>query len=387
MAKIIKLSFLLIFLAVVGFFGFTFYSNFYLPNQDWKGGDNYSFEVKQGDTIRTIAQTLVKDNVVKDANAIILQNQFNPVENLQTGIFTLKLPASPSDIISQINTENINKIEEKEQLRKRPTTTVTIREGITLDQVIDVLIASNLSTREDLTSLAQDPNAFDKQQFAFLPPSQNCQYGNYKTCVKYYLEGYLYPDTYTFFQDASARDIYERMLTNFRVKVWQTLNPRPTSDELYKIITMASVVEKETGRPISGINSSNIEEVNQERATIAGVFFNRITRNMEWASDPTVSYGTGRRVCQSTLKVENCLFLDSPEVQSKYNTYNNKGYPIGPITSPQADTIKATQSPIRSDYIFFVSDGTGKKYFAVNFTEHQQNISRVQQFNRQSITR
>jgi UPF0755 protein len=147
---------------------------------------------------------------------------------------------------------------------------------------------------------------------------------------------------------------------------------------------MASVIEKETGRPIGGVNSSNIDEVNTEKKIMAGVFYNRLENNQKWQSDPTVTYGTGKSLCQRTLKSQtDCLFLNSPEAENKYSTYNNVGYPIGPIATPTVGSIEAVLSPKDNDYIFFVSDASGKKYFATTNSEHEANIAKADVINQQ----
>ena len=148
---------------------------------------------------------------------------------------------------------------------------------------------------------------------------------------------------------------------------------------------MGSVIEKETGRPITGVNNSNLEEVNTERKNVASVFYNRLSNNETWSSDPTVVYGSGKRVCQSTLTVEGCVFLNGVESKNKYNTYDNVGYPIGPITSPQWYNIQAALEPTKTDYLFFVSDGIGRKYFAQNNSGHEANIAKVQKINSERV--
>ena len=115
---------------------------------------------------------------------------------------------------------------------------------------------------------------------------------------------------------------------------------------------------------------------------MAGTFFNRLDENMKWQSDPTGSYWSGKSFCQQTLKsLDNCIYLDSPEAQNQYNTYNLKDYPIAPIANPQLDNILAAINPEKSDYLFFVSDAEGRKYFAKSNLEHEENIARAQQKN------
>ena len=101
-----------------------------------------------------------------------------------------------------------------------------------------------------------------------------------------------------------------------------------------------------------------------------------------WQSDVTAEYGTGKKLCQQTFTVPDCMKLDSPLAKTKYNTYQNIGYPIGPITSPQFDNINAALNPESNSYLYFVADATGKKYFAKNQSEFYSLINKVDKINK-----
>ena len=129
---------------------------------------------------------------------------------------------------------------------------------------------------------------------------------------------------------------------------------------------------------------------------MAQVFYNRTAVNMKWQSDVTAEYGqfsiqtqadgkkvfVKRKLCQQTFTVENCLYLDSPEIATKYNAYQ-VNIPIAPVTNPQYDNIYAALNPIDNDYIYFVSDVSGKKYFSTTEAEFNQSIVNVQKINRE----
>jgi len=103
---------------------------------------------------------------------------------------------------------------------------------------------------------------------------------------------------------------------------------------------------------------------------------------MKWRSDVTAEYGHGRKLCQQTFEVENCIYLSDPLAQNLYNTYNVKGYPIGPVTNPQFYNVKAALNPIDNDNLYFVSDAIGRKYFSETEAEFNQSIEKVKQINR-----
>jgi UPF0755 protein len=202
-----------------------------------------------------------------------------------------------------------------------------------------------------------------------------------KNCGKYYLEGYLYPDTYSFFKNSTAVEVTNKLLANFEAKVWKKLEKTPTPDVFYKALTMASVIEKETGRTKGGVTDKNREQINKERAQVAGVFINRMNQGVKWQSDVTASYGHGYKICQQTLEVKDCKYLDDPLTNTKYNTYIIEGYPIGPVSNPDFNNIFAALNPTSTDALFFVMDATGKTYFADTEGEHYQNIQAVTQIN------
>jgi UPF0755 protein len=366
-----------------GLIGFNFYNQFYnYPSQSPVG--QYSFEVKTGQNLTSLAKKLEQDKVVISSWALTTTEGWQPISNLQEGTYTLNLPAKPSQILEQIDEQSKAITAQKAEINKRKTAKITLKEGWSADQYFEELAKNGVTEKAELEKFAQNPTNFDRKKFEFLPKPLTCEYGDLKKCQKYYIEGYLYPNTYDFFTPSTPAEVFDRLLKGFEDRVWKQIKDKelPQGYTLSQIITLASIVEKETGRPLEGVNNNNLEELNTEKALIAGVFYNRLEQKIKLESDPTVSYGTGKRLCQKTLTIPDCLFLDSPAVQTLYNTYNLEGVPIGPITSPQFSTINYTINPKRSDFLLFVSDATGKKYFAKNNEEHLANIAKVQEINR-----
>jgi len=146
-------------------------------------------------------------------------------------------------------------------------------------------------------------------------------------------------------------------------------------------LIVASLIEKETGRT-RGVTEGTASELQQERKIMAAVFSNRISLGIKLQSDPTVTYGLGElKVCQQTFDLEGCVFLDDPRVLTQYNTYYIDGLPIGPTTSPQWAVVEAVLNPVENDNLYFVSDVTGKKYFAETDAQHLENIEFVTELN------
>lgn len=384
MTKVIAyLTIIVLVVGVLGYGGFSIYQKFFgIPANSYSG--QYSFEVKSGDTIRTVAKQLEEDKVAYESALLVAANQ-NPVENLQPGTYVLELNKTPAEeVLAQIKTE-AERLTEEIAKNKKPSVKVTVREGLTIDNLADLLEKNGVLAAAEFREYVKNPTNFNKTSYPFLPEPLTCTYGTLKDCAKYYVEGYLYPDTYDFFTPSTPKEVTDKMLTNFNQRVWNKLQSQIGDKNFHQVVIMASVIEKETGRTRAGVSDANRDEVNGERKLVAGVFYNRLEINQKWESDPTIGYPSGKPVCQSTLKREDqpgCLLLDSPEADNPYNSYRNVGYPIGPITSPQDDNIIAALTPTDSNYLFFVADGTGKKYFAENFSGHQQNITKVQEINR-----
>ncbi len=174
------------------------------------------------------------------------------------------------------------------------------------------------------------------------------------------LEGYLFPDTYRFSQGANAATVVTTMLARFR----QVLGAKFSGDleessrELHEVITLASLVEKETSTP-------------EERPIIAGVYARRLERGWLLQCDPTVVYAArlGRRPIETITQSD--LDFDSP-----YNTYRHAGLPPGPIASPGEASIRATLHPAPDDSLYFVSNNQGGHVFARTLAEHQRNVAR-----------
>lgn len=370
-----------IILGVFGFFGFNYYNQFYGVPKDAPTGE-FKFTVETGDSLKTVAKELQDRKVINSSDALLFFAKLNQVDPLQEGEYTLNLnKEKPEELLKLINAQT--KVLASSQVDKQlPVEKITFREGIRADQVFSLIEAQGVAKASELAEYAKNPANFDRKKYEFLPEPLTCTYGDVKNCALYYIEGYLYPDTYNFYKPSTAKEIYTKFLDNFKAKVWTPLKSKVGNKNFQEVIIMASVLEKETGRPKFGVSDANRAEVNVERSIMAGVFYNRLADGMKWGSDVTVEYTSGRKLCQQTFKVDNCLFLDEPAALSPYSTYQNLGYPIGPITSPQFDNVNAVLNPTDSQYLYFVSDVTGKKYFGVTEADQKRIIAQVNEINR-----
>ncbi len=177
------------------------------------------------------------------------------------------------------------------------------------------------------------------------------------------LEGYLYPDTYSFARGTSEADIVATLLRTFRKRFdaeVESLMRQGSERTIREMVTLASIVEKEAG-------------VDSERPRIAGVYANRLRIGMALYADPTVIYALKLRGTWDGNIRRPDLKLDSP-----YNTYVYPGLPPGPICSPGVASMVAATAPAKSSELYFVSRNDGTHEFADTLREHNRNVERWQ---------
>jgi UPF0755 protein len=169
------------------------------------------------------------------------------------------------------------------------------------------------------------------------------------------LEGFLFPDTYIFFKDASAVSIINRMLLNFDEKLSGEMKGdiEKSGHSIYEVVTMASILEKEV-------------KTKEDMKIASGIFWDRMEFGMPLQSCATVAYVLGKEKKQYSY--------DDTRTPSPYNTYINKGLPPGPIDNPGINALNAAIYPTKTDYIYFLTDPeTGKTIFSKTIEEHEAN--------------
>lgn len=256
-------------------------------------------------------------------------------QSLKAGNYLLRYGMTLDQILDELNRGNVY----------RPTVTVTIPEGFTLEQIAQRLAQNGLVDQEEFMNLAKGT----------MPAMGRSVSGQ-----RYTLEGYLFPDTYEFDINVSAETVLNRMQT--RLSGVFTPELRARAEELgmdmHQVITLASLVEREV-------------QAAKERDMVAAVLHNRIKKKMPLQICATVIYALGEHRTELTLK--------DLETESPYNTYKYPGLPPGPIASPGKQAIMAVLYPADVDYLYYVlkGDGTGTHYFGKTFKEHQANIRRA----------
>jgi UPF0755 protein len=222
---------------------------------------------------------------------------------------------------------------------------ITVREGENMYEIAADIESKGLSSKDEILDLCKDGDFI--VQLGFDPGMKS-------------LEGFLYPDTYYFNKTMSAEDMVRQMVHHAN-QIW-TQADDATAKRLgmtrYQVITLASIIEKETGAP-------------NERPLISSVFHNRLKKKMRLQSDPTTIYGMWSRY---QGKIHHSDLLQA----TPFNTYTIPGLPVGPISNPGRESITAALNPAQSDYLFFVSHNDGTHEFTTSLEDHNRAVRKFQ---------
>ena len=286
--------------------------------------------VPEGVTLKEVASTLEEKGIITNKTFFMLWTRLMGYgRKIKAGEYLLSSSMPPIRII-EILTRGII-----------ITHAVTFPEGFSADQIAEMLAEKGLVDKSEFISLTTDPDILDK--YGISGPS---------------LEGFLYPDTYQFARGLSPESIIDVMINRFREVVAPYMQLIENSGfTMEEVITLASIVEKETGRA-------------EERPIIASVFLNRIKKRMRLESDPTVIYGI--KDFSGNLR-RNDLSEPTP-----YNTYIIRGLPPGPIANPGIESIRAVLYPAETDFLYFVSKNDGSHFFSKSLEEHNRAVRAYQ---------
>ena len=319
-------------LVVVTVAGFAWIQRALAP-VDAEGGEamRLTFEVESGDTIGRVAYELEEEGLIRSAR---VARWFARAEDLSSkikvGEYELSPAQSTPEILAMLAEGRVN------------THPIVIPEGLRAVEIADRLDAAGLADREEFLAIVTDPEVAKS-------------YGIEASS----LEGYLFPDTYRFARGLLAERVVGAMVDEF-MEVYLELAPQAASQDLsmHELVTLASIVEKETGAP-------------QERPLIAAVFLNRLKRRMRLETDPTVIYGI--EDFDGNLRKVHLLDESNP-----YNTYKISALPPGPIASPGREALSAVLNPADASYLYFVSRNDGTHVFSKSYAEHERAVDQYQ---------
>ena len=303
-----------------------------------KPSSDLSVKIEKGSTVGRIARELKDAGLIEYRWAFVLFAKVTGnADSFQYGTYVLNTDMDYLELVTNL----------QKTASFRATVTVMIPEGAELREIIATLDEKNDCTAEELWhAVANHP--FDYDFLQNLPERENR------------LEGYLFPDTYEFFEQSDAVTVLTKFLDNFEVKFSQELRDRAQEIgmSIDEVVTLASVIEREAAS-------------DEDRATVSSVFHNRLnsTQYPLLQSCATVQY-----VLQERKPV---LTYDDIKIDSPYNTYLYEGLPIGPIASPGLASIRAALYPETTDYYFFVVTADGTHIFSKTLAEHNAAVKQA----------
>ncbi|MEX1031522.1 MAG: endolytic transglycosylase MltG [Paenibacillaceae bacterium] len=239
------------------------------------------------------------------------------------------------------------------------TFTFTIPEGLTITEIADVIGNSGHVDRAKFLELVNNPTLLKPADGMVIPPF--VEQIPEEDGMKFQLEGYLFPETYEMLTESSTDDVVIKLLQQLSKKL--SALPEDWTDQLEKngvsfheLMTIASLVEREV-------------ILDEERAVVAGIIYNRLDKKMALQIDATVQYALDKH--------KERLLIEDTKKESPYNTYLNVGLPPGPIASPSINAIKAALYPEETKFLYYVTkkDGTSGHLFAETYKKHQNNIA------------
>ncbi|MBI3073034.1 MAG: endolytic transglycosylase MltG [Deltaproteobacteria bacterium] len=320
--------------------------------------DGYRFvEITKGATFKSVAAQLAVDGLI--ANELIFKI-FAKIEepqklksgSIKAGTFAFHASMKPADVLKTLYGEPVQFVRN-----------VTVPEGFNLHEIAWRFEEKKIVSASEFLAAATDPKFFlelglpkealDSFRAARVPPR---------------IEGYLYPARYTFPLGADAKTIMKTMVKQFlNAKRRLELEEKGAEHalDLHKVVTLASIIEKETGRA-------------EERPLISSVFHNRLRAKPAWflQTDPTTCYAINE--VEGWKKSKCNITLANIRIAHPYNTYHVKGLPPGPIASPGEDALRAAIKPERTEFFFFVSKNDGSHVFTRTYGEHTKNVDYFQ---------
>ena len=326
---------------------FLFYSQG-LKAPKTNNGENAEkiIQIESGSSTLNIINNLKQNNIIKNEFIAKIYIKLHDVKSLKAGKYKFEGNESLPEVLN-ILTEG--KVMDE-------TVTITFLEGKNMRYIASQIADNTNNTTNDVYNLLQDNNYITSVISKYWFVTEDIQ----KNGIYYPLEGYLYPDTYSFENaDVDVKTIFEKMLDKMDEVLEKNKEDIENSKiSVHNILTMASIVELE------GNNAEN-------RPKVASVIYNRLKNKMSIGSDVTTYYGIKVDMGERDLYAK--------EINT-YNQYNTRGpnmagkLPIGPIASVSEESINAVLNPAKESYLYFVADKNGELYFSNTNEEHEQTI-------------
>ncbi|MFW6366912.1 MAG: endolytic transglycosylase MltG [Spirochaetota bacterium] len=291
---------------------------------------DFYYTVHSGETLRSVATSLYAEGLIRNADFFVLLSRISQNRSVRTGRYRIPSGASSTRIYDILSSGRIE------------TVRVTVPEGYNIYQIAPALEDAGICDGEEFLRWATDREFLETMGID--APS---------------VEGYLYPDTYSFAPDTAPYDVIRHMKKTMD-GVLDSLDANrhiPKGMSVHELLIVASLVEKEA-------------RIKSEQRLIASVFLNRIERGMRFDSDPTVRY--------AVKKFTGRIRYRDLEADSPYNTYRVWGYPPTPIASPGREAIDAVLRPAESTFLYFVARNDGSHYFSSSLSRHNKAVEYYQ---------
>lgn len=321
--KIVNVTTIIVIMIII----ITIWQCFKIVDTPLKIKDEEIIEVAEGDSFYGVLNKLSEEDKIKNEFLVKLYLKIRGIKpEVLAGTYKLDKSMTLDEIITLLsNDSSIGKIY------------ITIPEGYTIDDIATELEENNICSSEDFINSVKN---YDLPAYVSNNPNK-----------RYNLEGFLFPDTYSFNENENADFVVKTMINRFE-EVWQelvqSLNLSIADDEIEKIVNVASIIEKEA-------------VVDSERSLISSVIYNRIAIEMPLQIDATVIYSYGYHI---EKMYEKHLEIDSP-----YNTYMYYGLPIGPISNPGRASLMAALKPEKTDYLYYLLESEYTHYFTDNYDD------------------
>jgi UPF0755 protein len=324
----LKTFFVLVLVTVLGAGG---YAAWYVKSPVGMAAESVEIEIPPGTRFRGTVALLQRAGVrVRPSHFEALARLLGRERDIKAGNYLLTQPITPVELLEKLTRGDVTQAE------------IRLIEGWTFTQFRQALDAT-ADLRHD-TSGVEDTEILKRIQATETHP-----------------EGLFFPDTYLFARGSSDLAVFRRAyraMQRHLANEWKTRAPDVPYKSPYEALIMASIIEKETGRP-------------EERNQIGGVLVNRLRIGMRLQVDPTVIYGLGPAFDGNLKKAH--LLEDGP-----YNTYTRAGLPPTPIAMPGRASLRAALNPGKTDALYYVSRGDGTSHFSRNLNEHNRAVSKYQ---------
>ncbi len=351
---------LLIFLALISagaYFGYQYVQSSLQP-VDADSKQYVTVQIPEGSNVQEIGKTLEDAGLIKHGLVFSLYAKYKNYADLKSGYYNLQKSMSTEDIIHELQKGGTAEAQEP------VLATLTIPEGYTIDQMAQAVGQLQGDFKEPLTADAflakvQD-ESFISQEVAKYPSLLE-SLPTKESGVRYRLEGFLFPATYSIKESTTIESLIDEMLAAMD----KTLAPHYSTIKsknltVNELLTIASLVEKEGAKT-------------DDRKLIAGVFYNRLNLGMPLQSNIAILYAQGK--LGQKISLADDAGIDT-SINSPYNVYTNIGLMPGPVDSPSLDAIESSINQTKSENLYFVADVTdGKVYYASNKEEHDRNVA------------